>query len=130
MSDEDLATVARIYEGWEGGDFTFGVAAFDPDATLVVDPGIPDGGVFEGLDGIRTYMTRFLEAWESLTIAAKSFKQSGDAILVAVRQTGVGKESGVPVTLEYFQVWTFRDGSVIRLESILREEKALAAIDS
>jgi ketosteroid isomerase-like protein len=68
-----------------------------------------------------------LDAWESLTIAAESYREAADAVLVKVKQTGVGKDSGIPVTLDYFHVWRFRDGKVIRLESILREENALAA---
>jgi len=128
MSDENLETLARIYDAWEQGDFTVGVAAFDQNATLVIDPDIPDAGVFVGPDGIRAYMTRFLEAWESLTIAAESFKDVGDTILVEVKQTGIGQDSGAPVTLSYFQLWTFRGGTVIRLESVLHEAKALEAI--
>ena len=128
MSSENLETLAPIYEGWEQGDFAVGISIFDQNATLVIDPDIPDAGVFIGLDGIRSYMTRFLEAWESLTIGAESFKGVGDTVLVEVKQTGIGQDSGVPVTLDYFQLWTFRGGMVIRLESILSKEKAFEAV--
>jgi ketosteroid isomerase-like protein len=127
MASDNIDTVVRIYEGWERGDFTVGVAAFDEDAVLVLDPEMPDAGTYVGPDQIRKYMRGFLEAWESLTIAAESLKDSGEIVLVRVWQSGVGRDSGAEVAFGYFQVWTFRGGRVVRLESVLHEEAALEA---
>jgi ketosteroid isomerase-like protein len=127
MSQENVETLVRIYEGWDRGDFTVGVAAYEQNAILVIESGIPDGGVFIGPEGIRAYMTRFLEAWESLTMSAESFREAGDTVLVKVKQTGIGQDSRVPVKLSYFHLWTFRGRMVIRLESILSEAEALEA---
>ncbi len=77
---------------------------------MVIDPEIPDAGEYRGLEGIRPYTIGFLQAWETLTIAPKSIEDLGDKILVEVEQTGVGRDSGVPVTLNYFHLWTLRDG--------------------
>jgi ketosteroid isomerase-like protein len=90
--------------------------------------GIPDGGSYDGIDGVRRYMSAFLEPWDTLTIAAKSFESVGDKVLVNVRQAGTGQGSGVPVKLDYFQLWTFRDGKVVRLEILLGEEPARAGL--
>ena len=127
MSQENLDTLARIYERWEQGDFRVGVDLFDESATLVIDRDIPDRGTYVGRDDIRTYMKHFLADWESLSIAAESFKDAGDTILVKVKQAGVGQQSGVPASTVYFQVWTFRGSKVIRLDSILNEAEALEA---
>ena len=128
MSSENREILNRIYEGWERGDFSAGADDFAPDAALVIDPEIPDPGEYRGLERIRYYMTHFLSAWESLTITPKSFTDaSDDAILVRVDQTGLGAGSGIETTLRYFHLWSFRDGRVIRLESILREARALEA---
>ena len=72
-------------------------------------------------------MSAFLEPWDTLTIAAKSYEAIEDRVLVAVRQAGTGQGSGVPVELEYFQLWTFRDGKAVRFEVIMSEEKAREA---
>lgn len=128
MSRESVEVVRRIYDGWSRGDFTVGVALFERHATLVIDAGIPDGGVYVGREGIRTYMAGFLNAWASLTIAAERYRDAGDSVLVDVRQTGVGEGSGVQIDQRYFQLWTFRGGRVIRLETMLREAEALEAV--
>ena len=128
MSEQNVEALRAVYAGWERGDFGTSTALFDDDVKLDVDPGIPDGGSYEGLDGVRRYMSTFLESWDSLTIAAKSFQDAGDKVLVAVRQAGTGQGSGVPVELEYSQLWTFRDGKVVRLEVIMSEERARAGL--
>jgi ketosteroid isomerase-like protein len=84
--------------------------------------------VFVGREGVRAYMTSFLDAWDSLTIAAESVEGTGDSVFVKVRQSGIGRGSGVPVETAYFQLWTFRGSRVIRLESILSEKEALEAV--
>jgi len=128
MSRENVEVVAEVYEDWARGDFSTGAGLFDRHVTLVIDPGIPDGGVFVGQEGMTTYMTRFLEAWESLTIDAKSIRPVGDSVFVEGRQVGHGKDSGIAVELRLFQLWTFRGNRVVRLETILSESEALEAV--
>jgi ketosteroid isomerase-like protein len=128
MAQENLDSLARVYAGWERGDFTTSVALFDRHVTLVLGPEFPDGDIpYVGQDGVRAYMKRFLGAWDSLTVAAESLEVAGDTVVVRVRQTGVGRGSGAPVELKYFHLWTFRGGKVIRLESIMHEHDALEA---
>jgi ketosteroid isomerase-like protein len=62
-------------------------------------------------------MQHFLEPWERLTIAADEISDGGDTVVASVLQSAVGAGSGVPVEVRYVQVWTFRDGRVVRLEN-------------
>jgi len=126
MSNVD--TLRAIYSRWEQGDFGTSLPLFHETVTLTVDPDIPDGGTYEGTDGVRAYTATFLETWDLLTIAAKSFEAVGDQVLVAVGQAGTGQGSGVPVELEYFQLWTFSGDKVVRLEVIMSEERAREAL--
>lgn len=122
-----VETLRAVYARWERADFTASLALFDEDVKLAIDPGIPDGGYYEGTEGVRKYTARFLDPWESLRIAAESFEAVGETVLVKVRQNGIGRGSGAPVKLTYFQLWTFRDGKVVRLDVIMSEERALEA---
>jgi ketosteroid isomerase-like protein len=128
MSSRHVEILTRVYAAWERGDFAAEVDIFEQHAVLVIDREIPDSGVYVGTEGVRSYMTRFLDAWEALTIGAESFREAGDTVLVKARQAGTGKGSGVPTTLNYCHLWTFRGDKVVRLETILDEEKALEAI--
>ena len=131
MASDRVQTLTRIYERWARGEMAASVEVMAEDVVLHIHPEIPEAGTYEGLAGIREYMVGFLDAWDSLTISAVSFREAvgdaGDAVLVEVRQDGVGLDSGARVGFNYFQLWTFRGHEVVRIESILREDEALAA---
>ena len=127
MSEENVEKVREVYASWAQGDFSASLPLFDENVVLVIDTNIPDGGTYVGRDGIREYMEVFLASWESLSIAGESFKEMGDTVFVAVRQSGIGQGSGAPVETSYFQLWTFRSGRVVRIEAILNEQEALEA---
>ena len=127
MAQENVEAVRRVYERWARGDFAAGTDLLDPEAVLVIGSDFPDAGVYEGLPGIRKYMRGFLEPWTRVTIAAEELTDGSDAVLAAVRQSGVGESSGVETELRYFQVWTFRAGKVVRLENFRDTAHARAA---
>jgi hypothetical protein len=47
--------------------------------------------------------------------------------VVRVDQRAVGPESRAPVSMSYYQLWTFRGEAVVRIESVKTREDALAA---
>ena len=117
---ERLDAIRAVYERYAEGDFTAGLHLLDPNIAFVVDPDIPDSGVFFGLDGIREYMTRFLEPWK-ITITALGIEEADNVVVARVRQDAVGRESGATATLDYFHLWTFRGEKVVHLEVALRD---------
>jgi ketosteroid isomerase-like protein len=127
MSQENVEIVRRIYEGWAKGDFGVGLVDLDPHVTLVIRPDFPEFGVFVGAQGIGTLMHRFLEHWEELTIEAKDLRAVGDTVLARVIQRGKGKASGIEGDMRYFQLFTFRGGKIVRMESVMHEAEALEA---
>ena len=57
------------------------------------------------------------------------FIDAGANVVVAVRHVAKGKASGVDVDMQTFQVWTVRDGKVIRYRSFDDRQTALAAVE-
>jgi ketosteroid isomerase-like protein len=127
MSGENVEIVRGIFERWGQGDFRAGTDLFDPHVVLVLRPGFPDAGAYVGAEGVAGYMRGFLEPWTHVTMEAEEVVEAGDSVLVGVRQRGVGDASGVPTELRYFQLFTFRGGRLIRLESIRERAEALEA---
>ena len=70
----------------------------------------------------------FLADWEGASIAREEFLDAGDSVVVRVRQRRTGPGSRAPVEMRYYQVWTLRGSSVIRIESIRAREEALEAV--
>ncbi len=129
MSGKNVETVRRIYERWGQGDFRAGVELYDPHIVLVLRPEFPESGPHYGMDAIRRYMQDdFLQDFTDPTIAGDEFHDAGDSVVVHVEQRASGPRSGAPVRMSYYQVWTFRGDSVIRIESIMERSDALDAV--
>ncbi|MGZ8667133.1 MAG: nuclear transport factor 2 family protein [Solirubrobacterales bacterium] len=127
MSERNLEIVRQIYSEWARGNFRAGPEHYDADTVLVLRPEFPEAGAHRGPEAMRAYMTRFLEAWESVVIEGESFLEAGDSVVVGVHQQAKGKGSGAPVRLRYFHVWTFHGSTVQRIESIQDRSDALEA---
>ena len=123
-SHENMEAVRGVYARWERGDFTASLPLFDADSTLVIDLSIPDGGTFVGSDGVRSYMSRFLDAWESLTTAAESFK---GGVVVIGRFIGRGAASGADVQANFTQVITMQKDKVTQVKLFQSRADALEA---
>jgi ketosteroid isomerase-like protein len=124
MSDANLATIRRIYDGWSKGDFRE-VDFFDPDVVFVMRPQFPDAGTYIGLERVAEYMRGFLEPWTEITITAEEIHDAGDGVAVGIVQRGAGSGSGALTDFRYFQVWTFRGGKAIRFETVRERAEAL-----
>jgi|SRR5215208_6474259 len=127
MSQENVETVRQILEGWGAGDFGPGVAAFDPQVTLVVPPAFLESGVYVGAEGIREFTRRFVAAYERVTIEATALRVAGDTVLADVLQVGNGRSSGLEMRIPYYMLFTLRGGKIVRMESMLDEGDALEA---
>jgi ketosteroid isomerase-like protein len=129
MSRENVETVRRIYERWGRGDFRAGAELYDRYVLLVLRPEFPDAGAYCGPDEIRRYMREdFLADFAGAAIVGEEFVDAGDSVVVRVNQMATGPASGAPVGMRYYQVWTFRGRSVIRIESIRERQEALEAV--
>src|SRR3954451_2711078 len=129
MSRDKVEILRGIYERWSRGDFRAGIELYDPHMLLVLRPEFPETGTYLGLEEIGRYMREdFLTDWDGATIGGEEFLEAGDSVIVRVNQRAIGPGSRAPVAMSYYQVWTFRGSSVIRLESVKTRAEALEAI--
>ena len=128
MSRGNLEIVRRIYERWSLGDFRAGTELYDPHILLVLRPEFPEPGTYLGLEEIGRYMREdFLADFDGARIVGEEFVEAGDSVVVRVNQQATGPGSRAPVAMSYYQVWTFRGPSVIRIESIKTWAEVLEA---
>jgi ketosteroid isomerase-like protein len=120
--------VRGIYAEWGRGNFRAGTDLYDTHVVLVLRDEFPDAGVYVGQDETRTYMRRFLADWTDAAIEAEEVLDAGDSVAVAVHQRATGSGSGVSTDMRYWQLWTFRAGAVIRIESVMERADALEAV--
>ena len=128
MTADNVEKVRAIYERWAHGDFTAGVELYDQGTVFILRREFPDSGVYVGPQQMDRYMRTFLEPWVRLTMSCLSIEAAGDTVLAEVRQEGQGARSGATTGFTYFQLWTFRGETLMRLEAIMHRAEALAAL--
>jgi ketosteroid isomerase-like protein len=133
MSEENVEIVRRSFElvnevgtdAFIGGNFWSDDWVFDPSGT-----GIPGLGVYRGHDEIRAFFeedwfTTFpFEEWE---IHISDLVDHGDRVIGISHQQGRGASSGVAATLELANVFTLRDGQIVRVQLYRDRGEALEA---
>ena len=126
MSNENVAVVRGIYASWSNGDLRGGAELLDPHVVFIVRAPYPDPGVYHGTEELSGFMSRFLKQFETYTIELREIREAGDTVLAAIRQHGIGKSSGAEVKLDSYMVFTFRAGTIIRIDNVIDEQEALA----
>ena len=130
MSQENVEIVRRIFQQWASGSLS-STEVFDSDVEYsrigAETPALE--GRWLGLDEMRTAMREYLEAVADLRIEAERIIDlGGERVLVLSRHTARGKQSGVPIEHEIGDVFTLRDGKIVRFDSYWDRAEALEAV--
>jgi ketosteroid isomerase-like protein len=91
-------------------------------------PGPDLSGVVVGRDAVIEGSRRYWGTWEEYRLDAEELIDAGSSVVVAMRERGRGKGSGIPVERRWAQVWTFSRGRIIRWEMFPDKAAALEAV--
>ena len=101
------------------------------DADLEIDMSgldMPGFGVHRGPEAMRETWTRWIEAWEHYYWTQSKWSEVGEHVIADVEVRATGTSSGAEVIWNQCQVWTFRDGKVIRWHILKDRAEALKAV--
>lgn len=125
MSNSD--TLRQGYEAFAQGDLDGATANFadnirweNPEA-----PQVPNNGITEGKDEVKSLFAGLGEYWESFSITPDEFIESGDTVVVLSHSEAKAKDTGKEVKLPWVHVWHFSDGEVTEVQALT--DTALAA---
>jgi ketosteroid isomerase-like protein len=102
---------------------------FDPD--LEIDTSgldMPGFGVLRGPKAMRDLWTRWIEDWEHYGWIQSNRSEVGEHVIADVEVQATGASSGADVVWTQCQVWTFRDGKVVRWSLFKNRAEALKAV--
>ena len=124
MSQENVELVRRGIESaqafWalfdEGIRFSTYGLVFDADDVYV--------GREAAIEASRQYWGTF----DDYQLEAEELIEAGSSVVVVVRERGRGRGSGAPFERRWAQVWTFRDGRLVRWERFPDRAAALEAV--
>jgi ketosteroid isomerase-like protein len=118
MSEEhNLKCVRQMYQGFIHGDLAaiMEPLAEDVDWQIVGRfQKVPWPSVWRGRSELRKYFTILAEALEVELFQPDDFLTDGDKVVVLGHERMLARATGRIVEASWAQVWTFRDGVVIR----------------
>ena len=126
MSQENVESVRRAYEHWNQGDFGW-TDDFAPGFEYVPAPVVGLSDTARGLDGFMRFLEEFWEDLDEAQAEPQELIEAGDSVLAVITFRGIGRHSGVEVNMEVFQLWTFRDGKLVRGQGFFERAEALEA---
>ena len=112
---EALRILDRAYTMmWREGRIEDALVGLDEDFEWVV-PESPEGGVRRGPAGVIDFFHEWLEPWEELNVDWDLSEVRPGTALAVITISGRGRASGVPVEMQFAQLWTFREGRAKRM---------------
>jgi ketosteroid isomerase-like protein len=102
------------------------------EALTCADPGIVWNPIEElptqGHDAVRASLARWKAEWHDYKVMPEEFDDRGDRVVVTVRLRGRGRGSGVEVDARFYDVYTLRDGKIVRMDQFTERSQALEAV--
>jgi ketosteroid isomerase-like protein len=114
MSQENVEIVRAVYAALNRGDFDAVFKHAAPDAEVDMSLAIgTDRGVYR-FDQFRRLSEEFANSWESVRYEADEIIEAGDQVVTPWTNRVVGRD-GIELEARGIWLWTFRNGSVVRL---------------
>jgi ketosteroid isomerase-like protein len=103
------------------------------EALTYADPGIVWNPIEElptqGHDAVRASLARWKAEWDDYKVIPEEFLDRGDRVVVTVCLRGRGRGSGVEINARFYDLYTLRDGKIVRMDQFTELSQALEAIE-
>jgi ketosteroid isomerase-like protein len=111
MSQENVAVVRQMYDAFHSGDAEGAVDHFAPDVTVDATTR-PDGEVGKGREALVRIIASWVDSFDDWREEIEAIRDLGGHVLVAARQIGRGKGSGLETELRYALLYRVEDGKI------------------
>jgi ketosteroid isomerase-like protein len=126
--EENLALVRAAIDAYNRGDIEYILETLDPEIEVYAEPGLVNAGTYRGIDGFKTWVTEWTDAWESFRNDIHRIETIGDHhVLAEVDQFARGAGSGVEVEMRLVYMFEEHDGRASRLH-LYRDWDAAAEV--
>src|SRR6185503_1857784 len=126
MSQENVEAMRAAFERYSRGDFSLLFAAMTDDFEFVTAAEMPDAGSYRGQEA-REWLTAYIKSFDGFTMEATDVIDAGDKAVSAVLQRGRPRGSEIPIESRWWQVVTYREDGIARIEMFSRRDEALHA---
>jgi ketosteroid isomerase-like protein len=129
MSQENVEIVRRAVQAFNERDFPAIESGYAEDVVLRHIGGMDAliGTEFRGRDAVVNSMREVID-----TVGGRGeiemIREVSDRVVVIVNAALMGTKSGVPVTMRFGQVYSFREGNISLIDSYYSADDALQAV--
>jgi ketosteroid isomerase-like protein len=124
LSEESIELIRRIYAAWEEGEI--GREFLAEDVEWVNPPDALEPGLREGIEGFTLAMSRVFDVWKEMYVQPDRLFDHGSEVIMIGHIRGRGRQ--IELSQPHAQVWTVRDGKVVRFRWFSSGEEALKAV--
>lgn len=127
MADANIERLLAGLEAFNSGDVERILTFVDPHFEVSIPRELsaePD--TYRGHEGVRRYFETFAEAMDEIRFNAERVWEAGEDMVVEMRLTALGRQTGIPVEQRVYLVWTVRDGKALRVQTYPSLAGALA----
>jgi ketosteroid isomerase-like protein len=130
VSNSDVEALRAVYTEIARGNFAAMLPLLDPDVEwrwTSDQMGLTGDERYRGVEEVSRAMVGWLRTWQSFAVEAEEFIESDDRIIVLTRLRARARGSSADIESRQADIYTFRDGRIIRIENTPREEIRAAA---
>jgi uncharacterized protein len=130
MGEQQVQLVREMCEAFARADWEAATSPLDADIewdTTTMTGHWPEAAVVHGRDAVLSFFRNFLGTWESYAAEFEEYIDAGDHVIALIHDRGRGKASGAAVERRFAQLWTVRDGKVVRFRAFATVDEALRA---
>jgi ketosteroid isomerase-like protein len=129
MSRENVEVVRRAFEAFRANDFEAWFATLSPNIKVFPNPREPGAKPhYEGREGALEYIRDWYAGWDEYVVEPTQFIEAGDYVVVAARETGTAKQSGIRVEEEFSHVFGLQNGQIVEWRQFGPLKEALEAV--
>ena len=132
MSQENVEIVRRMLEASDRRDTAAVFAVYDPDIEWDVSDGKFVGdwmrSFVRGHTALHVWLRDWVSAWQDVEYDHEKLIEAGEHVVHFLRYHARGRRSGIDFeSPPYAQVWTLREGKIVRMKVYAARGEALKA---
>ena len=127
MSEENVEILRRAMPASAPANPEDLFSILDKDVEWDYVGAFPEIQTAHGPAEVREFLREWSEAFDDFSFQAEEMVDAGDSVVVEVRQSGRGKETGAQVESHAWQVFTLRNGKVVHCRGYETKAQALEA---
>jgi ketosteroid isomerase-like protein len=127
VSRENVEALEAGMAAVQRGDWDAAMELYDP-AVELDQTRMPGGARYQGRGAAWRFYSDWFGAWRDLRFEFERVIDAGDEVVVITRMSGRGRVTGAEVSIRAADVYTFRDGKIVRHAGYPDATEALNAV--